>query len=1111
MRVKSIKIFSVILAVIMLLCNFTAVAAEREVVASGTSGNIKWSFYSNGELVISGSSTMPNYSTDGFPWYTYRSKIISATITDGVTSVGGNAFSGYSNLKQVTIPNSVKTIYGSAFYNCTALEEISVPDSVKYIDTRAFMGCSSLKNITIGSGVSSIEWSAFENCTELTKVYYTGDLADWCAIDFSESYGSNTCNPMYYASYLYIQGTRPSGNIVIPETVTTIPYGTFKNCKELIDITIPNSVTKIKPYAFYNCTGLKSVVIPDSITHLDNYIFYGCTGLSNVVIGNSVDGITTNAFSGCSGITELTMPASSYVDGSAFKECTNIDKVTLTKGSGKMYDYSDAGYRYTPWYIGKSSTVIIDDGVTDISEHAFYNCKNLKNLIIGNSVKMVDSYAFYNCDSLTNIYYTGNIAGWCEIDFGTNPLGFAENLYIDGKLVEGILVIHEGVTSIGSGAFKNRTLITGVEIPDSVVNIGASAFYNCTALKNITPLKNTEFIGTNAFYNTEYYNDPANWDNGFLYIGTNLVDIDIDKIADECKLYSKTTLVASRIFEKSNITSLDMPDSVKYINDYAFINCDYLESVNLSSNLVTLGKGAFYDCDSLTSIEIPAGISELSNYMFYGSDMLNNVVLNNGLVSIGEKAFYNVPKLTQLEIPGTVTSIDPTAFSGSGITDIYYGDNKAQWKRATNGESFDGVTVHYTLKSDDESVIIQHTDDNFTWEAGNVHLKVEDLTNVTTSYEQNGFYNRLLTNPIQVLDIKLVDGDDNPIQPLSDEKITVKIKASDEFMAMLKTALSSVGEYDIAADKIDFVDDSFVFEVDGETVNVPAQEKFLKSFKVIHWKSDAVLPTDHESFTHDMLSVKDGYIVLETNHFSEYAVCTDMLEIEQTELKIENGKTAQLKVTASEGETVNYTSSDESVATVDSNGVVTAVGPGTATITATVSDTGVSAKCTVNVPFRTFTVKWVVDGVVTEQEITEQSPLTAPAEAPEKAGYIFKGWSPAIPDKMPAKNLTFTAVFEAAPVAEIEIITAPTKTAYTYKSGNIDLSGIELKITYEDGYSETVTDTSKMTVSGFDSKKVGNQTVTVEYEGATVKFQVGVSYAWWQWIIRIILLGIFWY
>lgn len=208
---------------------------------------------------------------------------------------------------------------------------------------------------------------------------------------------------------------------------------------------------------------------------------------------------------------------------------------------------------------------------------------------------------------------------------------------------------------------------------------------------------------------------------------------------------------------------------------------------------------------------------------------------------------------------------------------------------------------------------------------------------------------------------------------------------------------------------------------------------------------------------------------------------------------------------------ITYTSSDKNIATVDSNGVVTAVGPGTATVTATVEGTGVTATCTVTVPFRTFTVKWVVDGVTTEQEIKEQSPLTAPAKVPQKNGCVFKGWSSEIPDTMPAENLTFTAVFETAPIMEIEIITAPTKTAYTYKSSNLDLSGIELKVTYEDGYIETITDTSMITVSGFDNKKVGTQTVTVEYEGTTAQFDVTVSYVWWQWIIRIILLGIFWY
>ena len=107
-----------------------------------------------------------------------------------------------------------------------------------------------------------------------------------------------------------------------------------------------------------------------------------------------------------------------------------------------------------------------------------------------------------------------------------------------------------------------------------------------------------------------------------------------------------------------------------------------------------------------------------------------------------------------------------------------------------------------------------------------------------------------------------------------------------------------------------------------------------------------------------------------------------------------------------------------------------------------------------------------------------------------------------------------TADFEAEVYVKAEsvaITKIPVKTSYTYKQGGIDLSGIELTVTYTDGSTETVTDTSKMTIRGFDNTKIGKQTVTVEYEGYTANFEVTVSYAWWQWIIRILLLGFFWY
>ncbi len=1079
MRIKSIKMFSIILAVIMFFGSFTALAAEREVVASGTSVNLIWTLYSDGEMYIGGSGNI----TAGFT--AHYSKIKKLTIGKDVTcsnsfDFDGN-YTGFYNLEKIIVEegnNSFSTDENGVLFNkhqtklmlypaTSSLTEYYIPDSVTTICSIAFGKTQNLKSVTGGKNVSVIDAKAF---------YYSESIEEVSLTTYSLSEIKN------YAFFMsdnlktfYVEGG-----------TTYASYNSFKGCTSLESVTFGNGgLSYIEGWTFEGCSSLKEISLAEELSFIGEKSFYGCTSLEEFELPDSVTSIGANTFENCSSLKNFRLP----------------------------------------------------DGLAHISSGLFKGCSSLESITIPSHIKSVLNGAFTNCTSLDSIYYTGTVSDWCSISFtnsSASPFNYADKLYINNVLITDA-VIPDGLTKINDYAFYNYKPLQSVSIPDTVTHIGTSAFEGTSKLSDIRVSNKLEYIGKNAFYNTGFYKDAANWDNGFLYLGSNLIAADKDKIPADCRLYSKTKLIAYEVFNNfDNLKSVIIPDEVQYINDRAFYDCDALEQVNVSDSVKTIGAAAFYGCNQLTSIKlgnnlteigenaflsctalekisIPESVKTIKSNTFASCTSLKEITLNDGLITISEQAFEGDTRLTQLDIPGTVTSIDPTAFDNSGITDIYYGDNKAQWKRATGGESFDGITVHYTLRSDDGSVIIQHTDDNFTWEAGNVHLKVEDLTNVTTSYEQNGFYNRLLAEPIQVLDIKLVDGDNNPIQPLSDEKITVKIKASDEFMSMLKTALSETSEYDIDADKIDFVNDSFAFEVNDEKVTVPAAEKFLKSFKVIHWKSDAILPTDHESFTHDMLEVKDGYIILQTSHFSEYAVCTDMLQFEQTELEIENGKTAQLNVTVGEGDTVTYISSDENVAKVDSNGVVTAVGPGTATITATISGTGVSAKCTVNVPFRTFTVRWIVDGVTTEQKKTEQSPLTAPVQMPEKDGHVFKGWSPEIPDTMPAKDITFTAVFEPIQAEKIEIITAPTKTSYTYKFGSIDLSGIEILVTYSDGSTENVTDTSEMTVNGFNSAKTGNQIVTVEYQGATDNFNVSVSYTWWQWLIRIIFLGIFWY
>ncbi len=106
-------------------------------------------------------------------------------------------------------------------------------------------------------------------------------------------------------------------------------------------------------------------------------------------------------------------------------------------------------------------------------------------------------------------------------------------------------------------------------------------------------------------------------------------------------------------------------------------------------------------------------------------------------------------------------------------------------------------------------------------------------------------------------------------------------------------------------------------------------------------------------------------------------------------------------------------------------------------------------------------------------------------------------------------------VYEETPepvLTGISIKTPPSKITYTYKTdAGIDLSGLVLELTYSDGSKKTVTQSNGITVSGFNSGSVGEQQIALSYEGFTASYSIIVEYAWWQWIIRILLLGFIWY
>ena len=312
------RIFSFVLAVLMIASLLPATALAADIVDSGTCGakgsNLTWTLDSEGVLTISGSGDMHGYGPSDAPWH---GRVKSAVIAEGVTSISWYAFYNCRSLTSVTIPNSVTSIGEYAFYDCTSLTSVTIPDSVTSICEYAFQGCTSLTSVTIPDSVTRIGSYAFRDCASLTGI--------WVA-EGNSHYSSDVSGVLFNKD---------------KTTLVQCP-GAFAA------YTIPNSVTIIGDSAFFYCTSLTSVTIPDSVTSIGAWAFGCCTSLTSVTISNSVTIIGDSAFSHCKSLTSVAIPDSvTIIEGGAFSDCDNLTDVYYTGteiawNKIKISDYNDA-------------------------------------------------------------------------------------------------------------------------------------------------------------------------------------------------------------------------------------------------------------------------------------------------------------------------------------------------------------------------------------------------------------------------------------------------------------------------------------------------------------------------------------------------------------------------------------------------------------------------------------------------------------------------------------------------------------------------------------------------------------------------------------------------
>ena len=520
------KRFLAFIVLMAVLCAAFQVLAEdtTEKIYEGSCGKyLSWKSNAKTKiLTISGTGNMPNYYSSivagsRAPWVTstsIKNDLETVVISNGVESIGGNAFFECTNLKNVDISNSVKTIGNGAFYGCTGLTSIGVakpneevadsviiPDSVTSIGKYAFTHCTGLKKVTIPGNVKSIGDYAFHGC------HVPASEPD----DETESDSGNDLEnkpeiiPESGLESVYIQ-----------EGVETIGIFAFSGCKKLSTIVLPDSITSIADNAFestaYYNEWLNSKDPTWDVLYIGHHLikassnisyaytvkpgtktiadcaFYYCN-LTSITIPDSVVSIGNQAFGNCNRLKSITIPKSvTRIGNEVFYICFDLQSINVDNANtaycskdGVLYNKSETEIIRFPKEKPETSFTI-PTGVIKIADGAFEYCNKLMSITIPDSVISIGDDAFNTCNTLTNI------------------------------------TIPNGVQSIGNSAFSECSKLTSITIPDGVQSIGEKTFYKCSKLKSITIPNSVLIIGEKAFegcpqkINVNYIGSADDWD-----------------------------------------------------------------------------------------------------------------------------------------------------------------------------------------------------------------------------------------------------------------------------------------------------------------------------------------------------------------------------------------------------------------------------------------------------------------------------------------------------------------------------------------------------------------------------------------------------------------------
>lgn len=302
----------------------------------------------------------------------------------------------------------------------------------------------------------------------------------------------------------------------------------------------------------------------------------------------------------------------------------SVSGTTLTiSGSGALPDYE---FYYvwlekepSPWHDYRETVtkVVINEGITSIGADNFYAFNKLTDLSLPSTLTSIGDSAFFDCSALVDLKLPSNLK---EIESGA--FSYCESI----KSV----TLPDKLRRMGTRVFDSCVSISYAYIGSGLKVIGGNPFSGCSALKDFTLSPNNRYL---------YISDHTLFDNDKILIGYPV--------------------------GRDHMSTYTVPSGTVEISDSAFSTGSYgkkiFSKVIIPDSVISIGDGAFYEA-GLTSVDLGSGVEEIGSTAFFNNPGITSLSLPDSLTRIGRDAF-SLSEITSVNIPKNVKSVGRCVFS----------------------------------------------------------------------------------------------------------------------------------------------------------------------------------------------------------------------------------------------------------------------------------------------------------------------------------------------------------------------------------------------------------------------------------------------------------------